>query len=419
MPTQSPEDRRRLLAELFPALAVGGRWWIRFGVMMLLSVVVATMGLSENSAAVVIGAMLIAPLMTPVLGIAASVAMAWPKRLGESLLATAVGTGGAIGLAWALTKVLPSSDQALTTEVLARTSPDLRDLLIGVAAGAAGAYAISREDISNALPGVAVALVPPLATIGYTLAVGQHHLAGGALLLYLTNLVAIVLAAVVVFLGVGFVPSGRRARAGTRIRLGIAGLAVVLAGVAVPLSERTASHADTTRLVTQAALSWISGDPALKLGPLSIQGSQVTVVVTGDAEPPSSGPLLHSLQGILGPGAAVQIRWFQTKSASPAPSPTRTTVVLSVGQLRSLVESWLASAPGGSQGTLIDGIDVNSSNVTVMLRGEVAPPSATTLAQQISKSEGRSVNVSINWRNSPAAASSTTSTPRSGTTTTP
>lgn len=76
-------------------------------------------------------------------------------------------------------------------------------------------------------------------------------------------------------------------------------------GVAVPLTQRTASHANTTRLVSQAALSWISGDPGLKLGSLSIQGSQVTVEVIGAAAPPSSGPLLHPLKGILGPGAAI------------------------------------------------------------------------------------------------------------------
>ena len=288
----SPENRRRILAELYPESGDRRDWWFRFGVMMSLAVVVAVMGLSEDSATVVIGAMLIAPLMTPVLGIAAGLAMAWPSRVRQALLATAAGTAGAVAVAWALTMVLPSSDRVVTTEVLARTSPDLRDLFIGLAAGAAGAYATSREDVSAALPGVAVAvaLVPPLATVGFTLAIGRTDLAEGAILLYLTNLVAIVLSAAFVFLATGFVPSGRRRRAAARIRAGVLALVVALVAVAVPLTSRSfaiARDANTTREVNEAALAWLSADPGLRLGTVKIQGSQVTVQVIGPRSLPS------------------------------------------------------------------------------------------------------------------------------------
>ncbi len=100
----------------------------------------------------------------------------------------------------------------MTAEVLARTSPSLCDLLIVLAAGAAGAYAVVRPDISAALPGVAVAvvLVPPLATAAFTLAIGHSALAGGALVVLGANVVAILLVGALLPLACVFVPAGRR-----------------------------------------------------------------------------------------------------------------------------------------------------------------------------------------------------------------
>ena len=121
--------------------------------MLALSVIIAELGLSLDSDAVIIGAMLIAPLMTPILGTAAALVMGWPRRLGQAALAVLAGAAGAVGISFALTSVLPAASQALTTAVLSRTSPDLRDLAVALAAGAAGAYATARADVSAALPG--------------------------------------------------------------------------------------------------------------------------------------------------------------------------------------------------------------------------------------------------------------------------
>ncbi len=394
------------MAALYPGTGEAHHWWFRFSLMMSLSMVVALMGLSENSAAVVIGAMLIAPLMTPVLGMGAAVAMAWGRRLRHSLSATAVGTVGGVALAWALTMMLPSSDRALTGEVLARTSPDLRDLFIGLAAGGAGAYATSREDVSSALPGVAVAvaLVPPLATVGFTLAVGRTDLAGGALLLYLTNLAAIVLAATVVFLVTGFVPAGRRRAPG--IRFGLVALVVGLAAVAVPLTARTlgaVEHAGTTRQVTQAALAWLSAEPGLQLGAVEISGAKVAVEVIGPQAPPASPALVAALQGILGPQSAVQVRWFQTGTSSDA-SRSPSSAPLTESKLRPLVQAWLASAPGGPNGTHVTDISVSGDNVTVALTGPTPPPSASSLASLMSTTLARTVQVSVDWRAPPTSS---------------
>jgi uncharacterized membrane protein len=91
---------------------------------------------------------------------------------------------------------------------LARTQPNVLDLMVALASGAAAGYAISRKEVAAALPGVAIAaaLVPPLCVVGYGLGTSQLDIAGGSLLLFITNLIAIVLAAALTFLALGFQP---------------------------------------------------------------------------------------------------------------------------------------------------------------------------------------------------------------------
>lgn len=121
-----PEERSRILQTLFGE--PGDRGWYRFAVMMVLSIVIAVMGLSLDSPAVVIGAMLIAPLMTPVIGFAAALSMGWPRRMASSGAVIALATLSGVGLSWLLARALPSPP--LTHEILSRTSPDGRDLAV-------------------------------------------------------------------------------------------------------------------------------------------------------------------------------------------------------------------------------------------------------------------------------------------------
>ncbi|HUX03963.1 MAG TPA: TIGR00341 family protein [Acidimicrobiales bacterium] len=395
---KNEENRRRILATLYPASGDWAHWWFRYGVMLSLSIVVAVMGLSLNSTAVVIGAMLIAPLMTPVLGVSTALALAWPKWLGRSVLAVVAGSVGSIGLAWVLTLLLPSADRVLTPEVLSRTSPDLRDLLVALAAGAAGAYATVREDVSAALPGVAVAvaLVPPLGVIGFTLAIGRTDLASGALLLYSVNLLAIVLVGWLVLLASGFVPTGRLRAAPVSIRIGIALAAVAALTLAVPLtvtSLRIASQAQTSQAVNQAVVNWLQSYPSLKVTGVSIKGHEVTVQVQGSVAPPATQSLSNRLVRVLGSDAAARVQWFQTAEAtSPA---SASTLVLSDQQVRPLVQEWLTSALGKDNAMIILAITINSDQVGVILAGPTAAPSASTLAASLSALAGRAVTVSV------------------------
>lgn len=151
----SADERRLVLEDLF---VFGQQNWIpflvRMGVLLVLSTVIATAGLLSDSAAVVIGAMLVAPLMTPVMAAAAAVVMGWQKRFYSALwLVLAMGLG-ALLLSSLLTLLSPEI-VFIPEQILARTRPTYFDLLIALAAGAAGAYTITRKE-SNAIPGVAV-----------------------------------------------------------------------------------------------------------------------------------------------------------------------------------------------------------------------------------------------------------------------
>ncbi|MFV2039479.1 MAG: DUF389 domain-containing protein, partial [Acidimicrobiales bacterium] len=230
-------DRERISRALFhegPRFVPFAR---RFAALMTMSVLIAVMGLLADSTAVVIGAMLVAPLMTPVLGIAAALVMGWPTRVLRQVIISFIGALGAIGLAALTVLIFPGSTDPLPGELVARTSPNMLDLGIALAAGAAGAYAQIRRAASDALTGVAVAvaLVPPLAVVGVTLALGEFALATGAALLFLANVTGIVMSAAITFLICGLVP-GRHLLAGNRpIAGGLRWAAVAVIIMVLPL----------------------------------------------------------------------------------------------------------------------------------------------------------------------------------------
>lgn len=230
-------DRARITAALFHEGARFAPFARRFAALMTMSVLIAVMGLLADSTAVVIGAMLVAPLMSPVLGIAAALVMGWPARVFRQAVISAAGAAGAVGLAALTALVFPGSTDPLPGELIARTSPNLLDLGIALAAGAAGAYAQIRRAASDALTGVAVAvaLVPPLAVVGITLGLGEFSLATGALLLFLANVAGIVMAAAITFLICGLVPGGRLLAGSGVIAGGMRWAAVAVIVMVLPL----------------------------------------------------------------------------------------------------------------------------------------------------------------------------------------
>ncbi len=135
------------------------------------------------------------------------------SRLGIAVKTTARGVVVSVGIALLMGLLIPGD--TITAEMHSRATPSLLDLAVALASGAVGAYALCRKDVSTSLPGVAiaVALVPPLATVGLALSAGAWSIAAGAGLLFLTNLVAIAAMGGFVFLLLGFQPEpGRRDR---------------------------------------------------------------------------------------------------------------------------------------------------------------------------------------------------------------
>ena len=284
-----------MLDELFPDDHRQTQYVKRFAVLIVLSTMIAAFGLLANSAAVVIGAMLVAPLMTPMLALSASLIYAQLRRFVGALLLVIFGTIAAIAVGWLVTFIASGgiTPDALDSEILARTSPALLDLGIAVAAGLAGGYVLTHKGSMSSLPGVAiaVALVPPLATVGVTLRLGATDLALGALLLYSTNLIAIVLSASIVMLMSGFVPDHVRQLARGKMGIRLLPWVVALIVVAVPLGVHTKAVVEEesfTRLVYQNVAQW---DPRATILDLdtSIARDRATVVITvatsGDGRP--------------------------------------------------------------------------------------------------------------------------------------
>ncbi len=177
-----------------------------FWVVLLLSGTIALFGLATNATAVVIGAMLVAPLLGPLLGLSLALAVGDGRLAIQTAATVALGALGVVALAALLTLALPFHE--VTPEILARTRPTLLDLAIAVASGLAGAVVtVSRETrLSASIPGVAiaVALIPPLAVAGFGVGTGwQWDLISGALLLFGANLGGIVLSGMLVFMLVG------------------------------------------------------------------------------------------------------------------------------------------------------------------------------------------------------------------------
>ena len=186
---------------------------VDFFVLIILSCAIATFGLIVDSPAVIIGAMLVAPLMSPILGLSMASIMGLSRLFKRSLFAVLVGLAVAIFLSAIISLLvyrLPSSPLTpISNEILSRTNPSLIDLGIALAGGAAAAYALAHPRLSAALPGVAIAtaLMPPICTIGVGLAFLDPSIFLGAALLFATNLAAIAFAGIVTFAVLGFGPT--------------------------------------------------------------------------------------------------------------------------------------------------------------------------------------------------------------------
>jgi uncharacterized hydrophobic protein (TIGR00271 family) len=309
----------------------------RFGILMALATAIATFGIAVDSTAVVIGAMLVAPLMTPILGISAGLINGRTRAVWTSIAIVGIGSAGAVGIAWLLSALIPNPSAVLAnSQVTTRTAPSLLDLAIAVAAGIAGAYSVSRAESSDALPGVAVAiaLVPPLSVIGITLHGGDLTQAAGATLLYLTNLFSIVLLAGIVFLAVGYSSWTRLYYRRNRIRTAFAlvTLAVVLITIPLALTGRNLIAAtNDLRHASEAVDQWLAeahpdtDEPPLRINTIELNGDVVDIQLIGYASPPPTSRLAAIATDLIGRPVGASVRWIEEQIETTDPTTTTTT----------------------------------------------------------------------------------------------
>jgi uncharacterized hydrophobic protein (TIGR00271 family) len=195
------DDFKRMRSELLFEEPESRRKLSRFWVLLVLAGVIASAGIVSDSTATVIGAMIVAPLMTPIMGTVFAIVSGDGKNIIVSLTLVAAGAVAVIAIGWLFGLLAPIDVVADTnSQVAARVHPRLIDLVAALATGVVGAFALSRPDVSDTLPGVAIAisLVPPLAVAGLTLEAGATREAQGAMLLFLTNVGAILFSGLVV-----------------------------------------------------------------------------------------------------------------------------------------------------------------------------------------------------------------------------
>ena len=273
------EDKSVPLASLNRNLWRSAESSSNYYLLLFLSGAIATFGLLSGSSATVIGAMIVAPLMGPITGMAFALIMANRRLLKRSSLSLVLGS--LLTIVTAATIAHMTGIESLTSEISARTQPNLMDLGVALAAGAAGALAKSRRGIADALPGVAiaVALVPPLSVVGIGIAFGSAAVFGGALLLFLTNLVGIIFSGGLVFLALRY-GSLERAKRGMTIAI------VTMLGLGIPLSLsfqelvlKKQASTSVNRIVRQS-----SPFSETNIRSLSVQREQDLVVVSLDIE---------------------------------------------------------------------------------------------------------------------------------------
>jgi uncharacterized hydrophobic protein (TIGR00271 family) len=308
--------------------------------LVILSGAIATLGLINDSPAVIIGAMLVAPLMSPILGIGLGSITADTKLAQNSLTALIRGAILSIILATllALSNIyLPFAPSLIDIprEVISRTRPTPNDLMIALAGGLAAAYSLSQPQLSAALPGVAIAtaLMPPLATIGIGIALGRWDIAGGASLLFLTNAVTIAFAGSLVFFLEGFKPRFKK-EIGLPKTILVAGILTAL--LLIPLTilgARFVTQTQEDRLINTIVEREISDMANAELVDLIIthteQELQLEVTIRSNRPPTYSQVvnLQEALVAQLNKPVALNLDHIRSETLDPLIPPTLTPTV--------------------------------------------------------------------------------------------
>lgn len=291
----------------------------RYLFMTAMSAGIAILGLLLSSPAVVIGAMLLSPLMGPIIGLGFSLALgdfAWFKQSGRALW-----MGTVISIAFCAIIVLLSPLQTVTPEIAARTRPNLFDLLVALFSALAGAYALIRGR-EGTVVGVAIAtaLMPPLAVVGFGVATLNWTVFSGALLLFVTNLMTIALTAAVMARLYGF----RTSLTERQTQLQTFAIIAVFIALAVPLAislSKIAWESQAARVIKGEVLDGFDDRSRLSqidinfdVEPITVSATVLTPKLWSDAEPMSK----KAIERELGKPVGVTITQYQVGTSAAA-----------------------------------------------------------------------------------------------------
>lgn len=394
---------------------------VSYWLQLVLATGIATLGLVLSSTGVVIGAMLISPLMSPIVGLGMGLAVGAPLLTLRSMFRVAASIVWVVGLAALLTVGLPFHET--TTEIAARTSPTVLDLAIAAFCALAAGFTAARQsaDTTSAAAGTAIgiSLVPPLCVAGYGLGVGQWSIFGGALLLFTANFCAIIFCSALLFVALGFnhvtldedVEVGLGARLARRLRrvfgarYGVMWRLILptllLAGVYVPLRAALGEVAwkirvrdEVTRIVREIAPE----DRSVRMS-LAVEPSDVRIQLALIGSPEEAHAVEQELRVRVAAasGATPQVdvtavpdddalRRIAASVAAPRPAPApppRPAPPLAPSALRAPIEETLAAhwpaEAGGIQGWRLEFAEAGAPVIRIVYAGDPVGPAAEAL----------------------------------------
>ncbi len=330
----SPERRHEVLAELEQASSPDFDYFL----LVFLSCSIATFGLITNSIAVIIGAMLVAPLMSPILGLSLASLVGEQHMFRRAVVGLIEGVLLSIVLAFlwgTIAQVLPFDLLVeVPQEIMTRTRPTPFDLGIALAGGAAAAYALAQPRLSAALPGVAIAtaLMPPVCTVGIGLSLGDLDIAIGAGLLFLTNLAAISFAGIIVFAALGFRPAHLE-NTWNRVPRSLFASAILVLLITIPLvilTVRIVDQAHAQQEIRTAVIAELAVLPDGQLVDLQLDTSNSTLslqITARTSRQPNYQQVVDLQKGIaarLQRSTAIQLIVIPTTKLDPLIPPTYT-----------------------------------------------------------------------------------------------
>jgi uncharacterized hydrophobic protein (TIGR00271 family) len=295
---------------------------LNFFALLTFATVIATYGVLSGSTATVIGAMIVAPLMGPIMATTAGVVMGSATRVVRATILVIAGVALVITLSFFLAMLVPDVTISFTSngEITSRINPGLYALVTALGAGAAGAYIISRAEIADSMGGVAIAisLVPPLCVVGISLQQGRWEAAGGAMLLFMTNLFAILLAGGITLLASGL---GKLAATQEQTSLRKKGLVVFVVGIlliTIPLAATTyqaITHTMETGRATAEVEGWLEGS-LYRVATVEVNDRIVTTTIEGSGELSTVQELAGRLARAFGHPVLVNVRVISAQTST-------------------------------------------------------------------------------------------------------